>query len=220
MKESNQERLLLSHRELVALLAMGGQKRFYGYDLNRETCTREQVWNVCCELMEEGLITQTNGQFQLREDLFRVIIPLLDVKRILVFRKNRPEPLCMYYVGSGVTEMEVTMSGQYSLRALQAEMLPEKFLDIEELDYCLPDGMEAGPPPEIEGDLSVPVEKLLEPGCPMWSFLDRNGDMQCRIRVRQTTLASWLEIADKVGCRSAILTRETLKTALFEALKE
>lgn len=209
--------VLLSPEEFSAILMLGGKQSFYGFLPEREI-SRQELWSICCTLAADGLLVSTGAQFQLREDLYQVLLPILEARYVLVFRGSSGGPQVMYYLGRNPTAVEKTISGQYALRHLELpEILQELRLRVRLYDPAYP----------VRGNrlcsgwtLDTPPEQLAE----KCEFLLTLVDMECRrtagwLRGARQQMEPWGELCTDSVHTAEILTGSSLKELLEKMLE-
>ena len=213
--------LVLSHRELSALLALGGKMSFYGYVPEEAGFTEDQLWNICCDLVAEGMMTERNGRFQLREDLFHVLIPLLEAEHALILRAGKVEPEVIYYLGEHVIAVEPTTLRGYSLCALEQQDFFEDLMNRSCIAFHDVDNVAATSPPVSDFNLQATVEQMLGQGDFLLTQVSlASGRTEAGLRGSRQAAERWLEVARKDEAYAVLLTQENLRVELLRMIKD
>lgn len=133
----DQERIYLSYQELQSLLWMAGKKELFGFQAeNGPLICNENVWENCCRLMADGMITQQEGKFRLRRDLHSALQPIVQAEVAWVFMIGSGKQI-IYYRAAQTAAMVKNHYGGYSVWSVEnlgeeiwehaAEELAEKF---------------------------------------------------------------------------------------------
>lgn len=114
---SNQERIYLNFQEIQSLLIMDGKQSMFGFqaEMGQQVC-KEDIWENCCRLMTDGMITQQEGKFRLHRDLYNVLRPVCKAEYAWVLMPGTGDfSQIIYYMGEGLTAMVKNTYGGYSL---------------------------------------------------------------------------------------------------------
>lgn len=203
------ERLHLSMDEIAAILSMGGKKALVGFPpASGEGFTRERLWSACAGLVRDGLMTQIDGTYRLRKELFEVMQPLYAAKTALILTPaDGRESQMVFYPAERITAVEPAAYGGFSLWTLDAGELGPCICDHLSLrfwDEALP--VPAQPPQAGEAAKSVLLLERADA---------ETGLCTGRLRCAERGMEVWLETA--AGCEP--LTPETLDAGLAALLR-
>lgn len=213
--------LTLSQKELSAMLALGGKRDFYGFLSDQDPYTEEQLWNTCCGLMSDGLMTLSGGRFQLREDLYQVVVPILDAAYVLVLWGHSGKAEVMYYFGEHPVAVELALTGACSLRPLDEAMLLADLRERSCIQFYDPEYPVMGKPVLPDQCLDTPVEQLLSGSDFLLTLLHMERQtVTAWLRGTRQGMEPWLETVGRSECRSSVLTEENLIRALEKVLEE
>lgn len=215
-----QDGLILRSEELMALLALNGKERFYSYLPQQEEFTEEQVWAACCTLTEAGLIRQNNGRFQLRQDLYDVIVPIVRAKRALVLREREIQPSAIFYgAGSGVVSLEAANFYGYSLSAMDEQTFLKDLMARACMRFC--DAGRGADFAPTGAALDTPEERLLSEADYLLTSVDTGtGAVYGWLRGLRLNDGLWIETAGPEGVRAAEMTKEHFQEELLRLRKE
>ena len=216
----NQDGIVLRHQELVALLALGGKRRFYCYRPEEAAYTEEEIWSICCSLMAEQMITQIDGQFGLRQDLYDVVMPILQADRALTLYIQSKEPSVIFYIAYEGVAVKSTIFGRYSMQAMRDEDIVEELMahdGIHYYDSIIPaqaaNGLEQIP-------FCTSREQLIEQSDFLITVLKPDdGKIRAWLRGVQIGLEPWLQIADANETKQMVLTRENLCAGIIMLIR-
>lgn len=148
----------LTIEEIAAVLAMGGKQKFVGFrGRNPGILTEERMLNACCAMLRDGIMTQIDGKFRLRRDLWEVMLPVYTADSLLLVTPADEGSRQLACYGSGpVTVVEPAVYGGYSLTAMEAGELAGQICRVLSLECFreeipapqLPE--EAGPGPDAD----------------------------------------------------------------------
>lgn len=211
----NQDGIMLRHQELIALLALGGKQKLYCYCPEAAMYTEEEIWSTCCGLMAEQMITQIDGQFGLRKDLYDVVMPILQADRALTLYIQSKEPSAIFYVAHDVVAVKSTIFGRYSMQAMADEDVVEDIMTRDGIHYY--DSII----PAQETNRLEPIpfctsqEQLIEQSDFLITVVNPcDGKIRAWLSGVQNGTEPWLQIADEAGTKSMILTQKNLRAEI------
>lgn len=211
------EAIYLQSDEIKAVLAMGGVKALFCFDeIMKAADTREAILDACCRLMADGLMTQIDGKYRLRKDVFDVLYPISQAAHALVLTSSdTARGQVILYIGKDISAIRQTPFGGFYLQALTRE---ETVTYITE--QLAPDLSEA--PTRADREPSglrpdTPVETLMESS----DFLMEKVCLQSRqrqswVRCVQWDFFPWLERCDADGITTEPMTEEAFCKAIHD----
>ena len=216
----NQDGIMLRHQELVALLALGGKQQFYCYCPNVSAYTEQELWSSCCNLMAEQMMTQVNEQFQLREDLYDVIMPILQADKALVFRIRKMEPSVIFYVANEAVAVESTIFGRYSMQMMEVEDVIERIMTQNCIHYYDSVSHPTGENEMESAAFHMPERQLVEQSIFLLTWVEPDdGKIRGWLRGVQNGAEPWLQVADETGTKSMILTQENFRAEVTKLVR-
>lgn len=213
----DREGCLLSLDEIAAIMALSGKQNMIGFQTEEaEGLTREKLWNACCRLMADSMMTQIDGKFRMSRELVDVMRPACQARNVLaVTPASDLYPPMILWAADTVCAMKATPYGKYILipvsRGETADVLAEEF----DLSWWEIDGEKAELPPPICVAADAPREQLLEGCSVLMERLEPNTGIRLDwCRIVGAAAGGWLQWTRNDGLACAPLTRATLSDVL------
>lgn len=206
-----QESCRLRLEEIAAVLSLAGRKNLVGFRAE-QLLTREAVWNACCALLGDGLLTQTEGKFRISRELAEVMQPLCAPAAVLALTPGTDlAPQVLYYVSDRATALEQAVYGGYTLTPLGANEILQDLCDRLELEF--PDySQEDAQPPQAAVAPEDGTQKLLAGADFVLEQLDpETGHRRNWLRVLSVGMDRWLQWTQGPGLECEALTEELLQ---------
>lgn len=190
-----QEGCRLKLDEIAAVLSLAGKRSVVGFQTAQiQALTPEAVWNGCCRLMQDGMMTQIDGKFRLCPELVEVMQPVCQADTILALTPASDLlPQVIYYGWHRVVCMEQTVYGSYILTPLGPEDICADLQERMELEYSEEaPGQDA--PLQIDVQREDPREKLLQAAQFVLERLDSvTGARRDWLRLVRVGMDQWLQ---------------------------
>lgn len=206
--------------EIAAVLALAGKTSLVGFQTeDLRSLNSEQMWNACCRLVRDRMMTQIDGKFRLCPELVDVMQPVCQARLVLALTPASDlKPQAIYYCTDRVVSMERTAYGRYTLTPMGPKELPEDVADRMELSF---EEETASGEVQLQIDVQTgdPRQKLLSGALFVLEVLDgTSGTRLGWLRVVEQGMDRWLQWTqrDTVCCEE--LT-EALLSKLLQALQ-
>lgn len=217
-----QEAYRLSMDEILTILYLGGKETLFGFrPENMEPLTQQRMWMACCRLLEDGAMTQEDGDYWLDPDVLEIMLPLRDAKNVLILTPaNDGCSQVAYYIADRITAMEPVIFGGYSLRTLAYEHLNGSILSHLGLKFQTPELPEPEIVPQTGMHKLTQLDKLLGNAEFVLECMDAQKNFRKGwLRGFQQGLELWLEWTKGAAMRLMPLTPEGLGKALEELIR-
>ena len=206
--------------EIAAVLALAGKQSLVGFQTeDLRSLTSEQVWNACCRLVRDQMMTQIDGKFRLCPELVEVMQPVCQAQTVLALTPASDLKLqVIYYCTDRVVSMERTAYGRYVLMAMGPEELAADVADRMELSF---EEEQPGEESRLEIDVQREDsrEKLLSGSLFVLEVLDgMTGTRRGWLRVAEQGMDRWLQWTQRHTVCCEELT-EALLATLLQALQ-
>lgn len=147
-----QESCQLRMDEIAAVLSLAGRKSVVGFQTeDMRDLTPDKVWNGCCRLLRDEMMTQIDGKFRLCRELVDVMQPICQAGTVLALTPASDLlPQMLYYAADRITAMERTSYGRYVLTPMGPEDLFRDLQERMQIEYT-----EEPPPDEAELEIDV-----------------------------------------------------------------
>ena len=123
--------------EIAAVMALSGRPQMVGFrTADTENMTPERLWEACCRLMRDAMMTQVGGKFRLSRELAAVMKPLCQARSVLVLTPASDLYAQMiFYLAEQVCAMKSTPFGRFVLRPLERHEMAQMLEHHLELAY-------------------------------------------------------------------------------------
>ena len=212
----DREGCLLTADEIAAIRVLSGKQTMIGFQTDEtEQFSEEKLWNACCRLMKDSMMTQIDGKFRMSRELVDVMRPVCQAGSALVVSPSSDlYPQMILWGADTVCAMKAGHYGKYILTPLDRSETADFLAEELDLSWWEIDGMKAELPPEIHVARDMPREQLLEDCSVLLERLDPDTGMRlgwCRIVGGSGGWLQWTE-TDALAC--APLTREAMADVL------
>lgn len=210
-----EDSVVLTQTELAAILSLGGKSSLYGFASEQNIPTEEQMMDALCTLTRDGMVVLGENAVELRQDLYQVILPVLEAKCVLVLYNASGIVETLYYLGNGITAMELAMTGSCSLAYMDETELLEHLCGhgcIRCYDEKYP---VRGKEFMTAFNLETPQEQLLEQANFLLTLVDvEHQTVVAWIRGIRQIMEPWMEAVDCGDRRTSVLTERNLDKEL------
>ena len=206
--------------EIAAVLALAGKKTLVGFQTeDLRSLGSQQIWNACCRLVKDQMMTQIDGKFRLCPDLVDVMQPVCQAQRILALTPASDLlPQVIYYCTDRVVAMERTAFGRYVLTPMDPEEMIADLAERMELEFGEETGTE-GAQLEIDVKPEDSRQTLLASALFVLEVLDgTSGTRRGWLRMVEQGMDRWLQWTQQNTLCCEELT-EALLSNLLQALQ-
>ena len=207
----------LTIHEIAAVLSLSGKEAMIGFqNEDIQTVTQESMWNACCNLVRDAMMTQIDGMFRLSRELVDVMKPVCMARSILSLTPGSDGyAQLIFYSEDTVTSMERTPFGRYALMAMDREEVSDMLQEHLEIEFPETEPGEEDLPPDVTVQISEPRESLLQGARFLLEQLDiGTGQRMGWARLIEQGVLSWLQWTEKGQIQCVPLTKETLTSLL------
>ena len=213
-----EQSIFLRSDELHAIMAMGGAKVFFCFaEQSSAPVARERLLSATCDLQADGLLTQIDGQYRLRKDLFDVVYPIYQAKSALVLTAaNTQKAQMIFYFGEQISALRKAHSDGYYLQPLTREELGSWITEYLEPEIYEPLTTAPEFDMALSGSKDSPVTELLEHAEFVLELIDISTQRRTRwLRGLRSDFIMWSEY-----CADATVVMPMTAEQLEEDLKK
>lgn len=211
----------LTVSEIAAVMSLAGKRTMVGFCTEEAaSVTAEDVWNACCALMRDRMMTQIDGKFRLCRELIQVMQPMYQASVLIVMTPSDDRfPQEIFYGADTVTAVTKTSYGRYLLTPMDRMDVTAEITERLEISF-----------PEEKVDKDSELHSIVEPEAPREALLQNarfvleqlRADTGARtgwLRVVDQGIFSWLQWTQKRDVMSEPLTRSGLDARVQALLR-
>ena len=203
----------LTAEELVALMALCGKESILGFQY--QDFSKEKLMDAYCRLMEDKAMTQIDGKYRFHKDLFRVIVPIVNAKRVAMVIPGNPDYSgVVYYMDHQVTMLQPTAFGRLSMFPLEKDQLAQSVVDHMDLNMVF-ESSQAEMPEELlvdAAELQTEMKTLVEDSWFVVQWMDAETKKQIGwIRITEEDFIYHVEWTGETVHRRDVLTKNLLQ---------
>lgn len=214
---NSHESCQLSLTEIAAIMSLAGKKNMVGFKpKTAEKLTAEAMWNACCSLMKDGMMTQIDGKFRMCRELVEVMKPICQARAVLILTPGSDlYAQKLYYAAEQVVSMQSAVYGGYLLKAMDEADLPQEIAEHLELVFSEQQPSAEDLPPEITVQLGDSRKNLAQGSLMLLEQLNaETGERSAWIRIVEQGVFKWLQWTERGKLCCEALTRERLEKLL------
>lgn len=207
----------LTMDEIAAVVSLAGKSGMVGFRRSDvENLTPERLWDACCRLMRDAMMTQADGKFRLSRELAAVMRPVCQADSVLMLTPASDLYAQMiYYAADQVCAMKRTTFGRFVLRAMERHEMVEDLEAHLELSY--PDEMPEpqDQPPDMTVTAASGRGELLEGALFLLERIEPGTGLRTGwVRVLEQGMLSWLQWTENKDIGCVPLTKQALSELL------
>lgn len=201
--------------EIAAVVSLSGRQSMVGFrreDL--DNLTPERLWDACCCLMRDTMMTYEDGKFRLSRELAAVMRPICQADSVLVLTPASDlHAQVIYYAAERVCAMNPTPFGRFVLRSMERHELAEALEAHLEISY--PEQMPEDLPPVATVTADADTQELLEGALFLLERIDPGTGLRIGwVRVLEQGPLSWLQWTENKDIGCVPLTKQALSELL------
>ena len=206
------ESLQMRMEEIAAVMSLSGKKTLVGFQEDKQI-SQQKLWDACCGLMRDGMLTQIDGKFRLRRDVMAIMQPICQARSVLALTPASDLfSQLMIYAADTATVVKKTPFGYQSLTSATCKELPELLSNHLQLKDPEIETTQEDVPPEVTVTEDSSHEELLSGAQFLLERLDpETGGCTCWLRMVQQGVLSWLQWPEKGKIESIPYTAQTLQ---------
>lgn len=211
----------LSAAEITAVLSLAGKKTVVGLpETEIIALTSEKLWNACCALMRDEMLSQTDGKFCPSKALMAVMQPMCQARCVLALTPaSDMYAQTIFYVGDTVSTMTRASYGRYILRPIEAKEMAEQLMEQLELSFSEISGDGEEMPLVKVGVDEAQSELLKGAHFVVEQFHPDSGQRVGWLRLVEPGLTGWLQWTEKGGIQCEELSHESLDRLIRALLR-
>lgn len=178
----------LTMDEIAAVVSLAGKQSMFGFQSEEiGQLTAEKLWDACCGMLRDNMLTQIGGKFRLNGELATVMRAICEANTVLSLMPGSDlHAQVLFYVADTVTAVERTPFGRYVLRAAAPEDLADIITEHMELTY-----------PETAASVEWPPETALDWDAPQQTLLSGALFLVERLDAAQGKRTGWLRVTEQ-----------------------
>lgn len=203
--------------EIAAVVSLSGRQGMVGFRTEEmNNLTPERLWDACCRLMRDAMMTHVDGKFRLSRELMAVMRPVCLADSVLILTPASDlYAQVIYYVADQVCAMRPTPFGRFVLRLVERHELAEALETHLDLSYPEQTAESETQPPVITVATDADTRELLEGALFLLERVEpATGQRIGWIRVMEQGALSWLQWTDNKDIGCVPLTKQALSELL------